>query len=130
MSQRVVATELTPKTLEEAQKRLGNNVMIVKFGADWCKPCQKIKSLCNNYFVRLPSNVVCADIDVDECIELYATLKRRKMVNGVPTILAFFGDVKRDKWYIPDDSVSGGHLPDVQCFFERCASKARTLQQT
>ena len=30
MPQRVIATELTPKTLGEAQKRLGNNVMIVK----------------------------------------------------------------------------------------------------
>ena len=41
MPQRVIATELTPKTLEEAQKRLGNNVMIVKFGATWCAPCKK-----------------------------------------------------------------------------------------
>ena len=128
MPQRIIATELTAATLESAQNRLGNNVMIVKFGATWCRPCQKIKSLCNNHFVSLPPNVVCADVDVDECIDLYATLKRRKMVNGVPTILAFFGDVKRDKWYIPDDSVSGGNLQEVQHFFERCAAKARTLQ--
>tara|TARA_R110002072_G_scaffold257219_1_gene415986 strand:- start:1005 stop:1391 length:387 start_codon:yes stop_codon:yes gene_type:complete len=127
MSQRVIATELTPATLEQAQKRLGRNVMIVKIGASWCAPCRKIKGVCDNYFASLPSNVVCADIDVDECIELYATLKRRKMVNGVPTILAFYGDVSRDQWYIPDDSVSGGDISQVKNFFERCASKARTL---
>ena len=127
MSRRVIATELTPGTLEAAQNRLGNNVMIVKFGATWCAPCRKIKDVCNNYFVRLPQNVVCADIDVDESIELYATLKRRKMVNGVPTILAFYGDVDRDQWYIPDDSVSGGDIEQVKKFFERCAAKAKTL---
>ena len=128
MPQRVIATELTPKTLGEAQNRLGNNVMIVKFGATWCSPCKKIKSTCDNCFVHLPPNVMCADIDVDDCIELYATLKRRKMVKGVPTLLAFYGDVKRAQWYIPDDSVSGGDITQVQQFFERCAAKAKTLQ--
>jgi len=128
MTERIIATELTPKTLEEAQKRLGRKVMIVKFGATWCAPCKKIKSTCDNYFVRLSSNVVCADIDVDENIELYATLKRRKQCNGVPTILAFYGDVKRDQWFIPDDSVSGGNIEQVHKFFNRCEAKAKTLQ--
>ena len=44
------------------------------------------------------------------------------------TLLAFYGDVKRDQWYIPDDSVSGGDLTQVQQFFDRCAAKAKTLQ--
>ena len=39
---------ITPKTLDEAQKRLGRKVMIVKFGATWCAPCTKIKSTCDN----------------------------------------------------------------------------------
>jgi hypothetical protein len=46
----------------------------------------------------------------------------------VPTILAFYGDVSRDQWYIPDDSVSGGNIQQVQQFFERCAAKAKTLR--
>ena len=127
MEQRVIITELNIQTITEAQKRLGNRVMIVKFGAEWCGPCKKIHSICQNNFRSLPTNVVCADIDVDECIDVYATLKRRKMLIGIPTLLAFYGDVERDHWYIPDDSVSGGNKQDVQNFFDRCSAKAKTM---
>jgi hypothetical protein len=75
------------------------------------------------------ANIIIVDIDIDTSIDLYVQLKAKKMVKGVPTILAFAGDVKRDQWYIPDDSVSGGNEGDVKNFLNRCFMKAKTLTQ-
>lgn len=99
-------------------------IYIIKFGASWCGPCQKIKQVCENYFYKINQNhknITCIDIDVDETIELYTVLKKRKMVNGLPTILSYYGGHKEsDHWFIPDDSISGGDIEKVKDFFERC----------
>jgi thiol-disulfide isomerase/thioredoxin len=119
--------ELSLNTFKELQNNLNNKILIVKFGATWCKPCKTIKNTCEQWFGEMPNNVICVDIDIDECLDLYMALKTKKMVKGVPAILAYYGDVKRDQWYIPDDSVSGGDIENVNKFFERCLSKANTL---
>ena len=56
-------------------------------------------------------------VDVDESFELYGFLKQKKMINGIPAILAYYtGNVT----YIPDDSVVGADANQVRMFFERC----------
>ena len=101
-----------------------NNVvlLIIKFGATWCRPCQNIKSLCETMFSEMPENVGCFDIDIDESMDLYVALKKYKMVNGVPCLLAYYLDQNRDnsEWYIPNDSVTGGNPVQVESFFNRC----------
>ena len=119
--------ELSLNTFKELQNNLNNKILVIKFGATWCKPCKTIKNTCEQWFGEMPNNVICVDIDIDECLDLYMALKTKKMVKGVPTILAYYGDVKRDQWFIPDDSVSGGDIENVNKFFERCLSKANTL---
>ena len=109
------------------QSNLNNKVLIVKFGASWCRPCKNIKETCETWFSKLPENIICADIDIDECLDLYMALKTKKMVKGVPSILAWFGGNEREHWYIPDDSVSGGDILPVNAFFERCVAKANSL---
>ena len=124
-----IITSLTPEELFTLQRSFNNRVIVVKFGAEWCGPCKKIKPLWNEWIALVPSNIVIVDIDIDESIDLYVQLKAKKMVKGVPTILAFAGDVKREQWYIPDDSVSGGNEGDVKNFMNRCFIKAKTLVQ-
>jgi len=119
--------ELNVNNVKELQSQLSNKLLIIKFGADWCRPCKNIKSTCETWFTKMPENVICADIDIDECLDLYMALKTKKMVKGVPVLLAYYGDVTRDQWYIPDDSVSGGDIENVNKFFERCLSKANSF---
>ena len=99
-----------------------NNVIILKFTATWCGPCQRIKTLCNDYFLQMSDNILCLNLDIDKeaNIELYSALKAKKMVKGVPTLFAYNCAIKRDmnNWYIPDLSISGSDQKQVVHFFE------------
>jgi thiol-disulfide isomerase/thioredoxin len=111
-------------------KFLSNNpgVIIVKFGATWCGPCKLISgqshSFMNEMLTKFPDTVICCDIDVDDHFELYATLKQKKMVNGIPAILCWhMGNVT----LIPDDSTIGADIDQIKQLFLRCASNANRL---
>ena len=100
---------------------LKNNpgLIIIKLGAEWCGPCKKINHLVHGFFVSSPPQVLCADIDVDESMDLYSFLKQKKMVNGIPAILLY---KKGNRSYIPDDSVTGANPPDLHAFFTRAGN--------
>ena len=100
-----------------------DRILIVKFTAEWCGPCKKIKDYCFISFDLLPDNIICANIDVDQHIDLYATLKKKKMVNGIPALLAFYGG-KTDEWFIPNDSVVGADEKNIGLFFQRCVAQS------
>lgn len=124
-----VYMELDVTEFKKLRSELNNETIILKFGAHWCQPCKKIKPLCEEWFAKLPNNVLIFDLDIDNSLELYMTLKKYKMTNGVPTILAYHTRPKEsDKWYIPDDSVVGGDLNGVDKFFARVA--ARSIPQS
>ena len=117
--------ELDVDEFKKLRNELNNETIILKFSAnEWCAPCKKIKPLCEEWFAKLPSNVLIFDIDIDESLDLYMALKKYKMTNGVPTILAYHTRPKEDRWYIPDDSVSGGDLNGVDKFFARVAVRS------
>jgi len=104
-------------------KLLQNNpgVLIIKFGAEWCGPCKKIEHLVNSCMVQMPSTIQCVMVDVDESIEIYGFLKTKKMINGIPAILAYYaGNLN----YIPDDAVIGADEAQVKMFFERCLEQS------
>lgn len=103
---------------------LSNNpgLIIIKFGAEWCQPCKRIKEQVNYYFERMPNNVQCMVIDIDECFDVYAFLKSKKMVNGIPVLLCYN---KGNVGFIPDDSVTGTDNVHLNQFFERCVEAAR-----
>ena len=97
-------------------------VIIIKLGAEWCGPCKKIEHPVTEWMKRMPRETIqCVILDIDESFEIYATLKQKKMVNGIPAILAYYaGNVS----IIPDDIVVGADLNQVKLFFDRCYSQA------
>jgi thioredoxin-like negative regulator of GroEL len=115
-----IITSLTPSELQHLQKNAGGALIVIKFGAEWCKPCKFIKPTCQEWFETCSNRIIYADIDIDESLELYMSFKNKKMIKGVPTIFAFDTRKPRDQWYIPDDSVSGGDVEAVKAFLQRC----------
>jgi len=98
---------------------LQNNpgVVIIKFGAEWCAPCKKIENQVQTYMHEMPINIQCVMVDIDESFEIYGFLKTKKMLNGIPAILAYYaGNLN----YIPDDVVIGTDSMQITLFFKRC----------
>jgi thiol-disulfide isomerase/thioredoxin len=125
MAQRVIS-ELSVADVQRIQASMGDSqVLLIKFGADWCGPCKKIAPMYYDFIKTNPPNILFADIDVDDNIDLFITLKKNKMVSGIPVFLAYFGNSLRDKWYIPDDSIVGADETAVAAFFARCLKHAQ-----
>ena len=111
-------------TLDEFKTALSNlskdSMIILRFTAEWCSPCQKINEDCNNFFSTCDEKITPYVIDISESLDLYATLKKYKMINGIPALLAYHGNDKQDNWFIPNDSVVGGNKELLKAFFIRC----------
>ena len=62
------------------------------------------------------------DVDVDECVDLYAFLKKSKRINGIPAIFLYSKEITKnmddDYIYIPHASVSGTKERDIQKLFD------------
>lgn len=122
---------MSKKVISEIENReaffhlLGHNpgLIILKLGATWCGPCEKIKHVVHGFFATSPDNVVCGDIDVDHSFDFYSFLKSKKMVNGIPVLLCY---KKGNQTYIPDDSVTGADPTELHKFFRRCGNHLAT----
>jgi thiol-disulfide isomerase/thioredoxin len=93
-------------------------VLIFKFTADWCKPCQTIKEDVNKMFNKISNEkILCIEVNVDESFDLFAFMKTKKMLKGIPTLLAY---KKGNVHFAPDDSISGGDINEIIKFINRC----------
>jgi thiol-disulfide isomerase/thioredoxin len=124
-----IITEI--KSLTSFGDILKNNpgIVIVKFGATWCGPCKliakRVHELMHTIMNVYKEKVVCYDIDVDDCFELYAFLKSKKMVNGIPAILVWdIGNLT----FIPNDSAIGSNVNEINLLFDRCSNKISLLK--
>ena len=103
------------KIIEENQ-----GTIIIKFGAEWCRPCKQIETQVHqwfDFFSKNSSNIQTYIIDIDENLEVYGFLKTKKMVNGIPVILVYKSP---NKTFIPDDSVIGANPQEIDLLFKRC----------
>ena len=107
---------------------LQNNagLIILKLGATWCGPCNKIRDVVHGFFATSPDEVICGDIDVDESFDIYALLKSKKMVNGIPAILCY---KKGNATYIPDDMITGADPAALDAFFKRCGNHLEDVKR-
>jgi thiol-disulfide isomerase/thioredoxin len=120
MSQLPILTEIENRNHFAELLKQNPGLFIIKFGADWCGPCKKIEGLVNEWFNKTNDKVQCALIDVDESFDIYAFLKSKKMINGIPAILCYYKDNHN---YVPDDIVIGADVAQVNAFFTRNLSK-------
>jgi thiol-disulfide isomerase/thioredoxin len=97
-------------------------VVVVKYGAMWCKPCKVIEPYLQEYRRRLPSNVVYHELDVDDDFDLYAHLKTKKQVHGVPVLLAY---KKGNVTPFADHCVTGTNHGDIDHFFREVCGSAK-----
>jgi len=113
-----VITEMTKESFAQA---LADNkgALIIKFGAEWCGPCKRIEPLVNDWMSKLPETVQGAIIDIDDYFEIYAFLKSKRIVNGVPVMVCY---KKGNLSYIPDEVIVGSDVNQINLFFNKCLS--------
>lgn len=107
------------ESLDDLKTELESNpgLIFIKFEADWCGPCKKIKSHVENWFKRLPPFAKTYIVDIDESLEIYATLKTKRMISGIPSIIMYR---KGNNGMLPNECVSGTDLAAIDGFFRKC----------
>lgn len=99
--------------------------VVLKFHANWCAPCKvigpKVKDMIMKKAEELQNHknkFIFIEVDVDECFDLYAFLKSKKMVRGIPTMFLYkkeiFSQADEAHMFIPQSSVSGAKESDIQ----------------
>ena len=111
-----VITEMTMDSFKESLKT-NPGILIIKFGAEWCGPCKKIEPFVHDWIDRFSqdSRVQFAIIDIDENFDVYAFLKNKRMVNGIPVMLCY---KKGNLTWVPDNTVVGANEKQLDVFFE------------
>jgi thiol:disulfide interchange protein len=111
------------KSMEDFKQLLVDNpgCLVLKFGAEWCLPCGKIKDAVEARFEEGHPHIQYVLVDVDESFEIYAYLKNKKMILGVPALLMY---KRGNHAYVPDDVVFGTDMTKIGAFLDRCADEA------
>eukprot|EP00966_Prymnesium_polylepis_P101214 2344067-Prymnesium_polylepis.1 len=78
------ATVTTRDELDALLKKEGDNVVILKFSAEWCVPCREIAPAFL-HLVQEMEGVTAADADADSSQELFEEFD----IKGMPTFLFF-----------------------------------------
>ena len=91
--------------------------IVVKLGAEWCGPCKTIEKEVHTFFKNAPANMKTLELDVDNSFDIYAALKRKKIVTAIPALLLY---KKNNRELIPDDVLIGADKDQLQQFFNRC----------
>lgn len=104
--------------IDDLQKILQNNPgkVILKFTAKWCNPCKKIENHVQQWVDKLPNTIQTVIVDIDDCRDVYAFYKSKKMLSGVPTLLMY---QQNNLDYTFDDSVCGSDQVQYDLFFNR-----------
>ena len=55
------------------------------------------------------------EIDVDESFDVYATMKSKRMLSGIPTLMFYALD---NKEFYPSLTTTGGNVDTIKGFFQ------------
>jgi thiol-disulfide isomerase/thioredoxin len=122
---RVVEAILDRTAFQDLISKNTDGVLVFKMGADWCGPCKKINPLVHSLAEKMPDNVAVINVDVDESFDLYAWMKTRKQVNGIPALLAYYPG---NETFASDYAVFGGDESVVNNFFTEIHRVALTIK--
>ena len=122
---RVVEAILDRAAFQDLISKNTDGVLVFKLGADWCGPCKRIKPLVHSLAEKMPDNVAVINVDVDESFDLYAWLKTRKQVNGIPALLAYYPG---NETFASDYAIIGGDESVVNYFFTEIHRVALTIK--
>jgi thiol-disulfide isomerase/thioredoxin len=116
--------------INELQTLINENpgVLVIKMGATWCGPCNKIKKIANEQMTGLVNtwgnSVTIIEIDIDECFEVYASLKTKRIVNGIPAILCWF---KGNTELRPSEFINDSNPNGVSLLFDKCNAYLKSM---
>lgn len=119
-----VQTPTLDRNQFQTMLQANTGIVVVKFGATWCGPCKRSKSMIYEHVNRMPENVQFYDIDVDDSFDLYAWMKSKKQVNGIPVLLAYYPG---SNGIGANGSVTGADPNAIQNFFDEVERAALTL---
>jgi len=106
--------------------KTSNLVVIIKFTASWCKPCKIAKPIIDKEISRMSNNILYYTVDIDKQIDIYIKLKSKKMISGIPALIAWYPRDRNNnnEWFIIDNSVNGTNEELIASFFKQCNDKA------
>lgn len=122
---RVISASLDRAQFQALVSCNTNRILVLKLGADWCGPCKKVKPLIHSLAEKMPENVSVLDIDVDDSFDLYAWLKSRKQVNGIPVLLAYYPG---NETFASDYAITGADPHAIDGFFTEIHRAALTIK--
>lgn len=112
-------------------KNSSYDYIVLKFKAEWCRPCKVIEPIVNEIVENKINELdkenkknifLFVEVDVDECHDLYSFLKQKKRINGIPAIFLYSKSVYKaidsEYQYIPQASVSGASEGPIKKIFE------------
>ena len=120
-----VHTELEDREAFQEILDANEGIIILKFGAEWCQPCKAISPYVQEMIGKLPPVFTVYDLDVDDNFEIYAYLKSKKMVTGIPAMLAYY---KENKTFASNESISGANQEQYKKFFIKCIGKSMSYR--
>ena len=100
-----------------AALKANTGVLILKLGADWCGPCKKVEQLLYEQMILCDESITNVIVDVDESFDLYAYLKTKKIVTGIPALLGYRAG---NTHFAPDEFVMGADPAGIVGFFQNC----------
>lgn len=96
---------------EQLERNQG--MLIFKFGATWCKPCEVIRPVFHDLLKSPPDHVKIFEIDIDESSDLYSYLSRMKQLRSIPAILIY---MKGNLSVAPDATHVGANVTQLRQF--------------
>jgi hypothetical protein len=93
---------------------LNESVLIVFITGTNCAPCERAKPYVHEKMKSVTYRMLCLDRDKDA--DVYAALRAKKQVRGVPSLLAYQAG---NNTLIADCSISGANPNEIDEFFEQ-----------
>lgn len=105
--------------------RTANKLLLLKFGAKWCKPCKMIAPVTQRLVENNSSTLQGFEVDVDEVKEALVQFN----VSSLPTFLLIFNGNVISFWTGADNQALEDHIyPEIDKLLHRLSQAAEAKQ--